>query len=57
MGILEVLTVIFVIAKLVGVVDWSWVQVCIPMYIAIGIYVCMFILYIFNYNNISKMGR
>ena len=35
MGILEVLTIIFVVLKLVGVITWSWWSVFIPMYIAV----------------------
>lgn len=38
MGILEFLTLIFIVLKLIGVIDWSWVQVFIPVYISIGIY-------------------
>lgn len=38
MGVLEFLTVVFIVLKLVGVIDWSWVQVFIPVYISIGIY-------------------
>lgn len=35
MGILEVLTIVFVVLKLVGLITWSWWTVFIPMYIAI----------------------
>lgn len=38
MGLLEVLTVIFVILKLVGVISWSWWVVLIPLYILLVIY-------------------
>lgn len=38
MGLLEVLTVIFVILKLVGVISWSWWIVLIPLYILLVIY-------------------
>lgn len=37
MGILEVLTIIFVVCKLVGVIDWSWWLVLLPEIIAVGI--------------------
>ena len=39
MGILEVLTIVFVVLKLVGVITWSWWTVFIPMYIAVVWYV------------------
>lgn len=35
MGVLEVLTITFVVLKLVGVITWSWWSVFIPMYIAV----------------------
>ena len=35
MGLLEVLTVIFVILKLVGVISWSWWIVLIPLYLSV----------------------
>ena len=38
MGILEVLTIVFVVLKLVGVIAWSWWAVFIPMYVAIAVY-------------------
>lgn len=38
MGVLEVLTIVFVVLKLVGVIAWSWWAVFIPMYVAIAIY-------------------
>ena len=39
MGILEVLTIIFVVLKLVGVITWSWWLVFLPTIISISIYV------------------
>ena len=39
-GILNILTIIFVIAKLSGVIDWSWGLVLLPTWgplLAIGI--------------------
>lgn len=39
MGLLEVLTVLFVALKLTGVIAWSWWLVLLPEIIAVGIYV------------------
>lgn len=39
MGFLEVLTIIFVICKLVGVISWSWWLVFLPEIVAIVWYV------------------
>lgn len=49
MGILEVLTVVFVVLKLVGVITWSWWLVLLPLIIAAVIYVTMYALIIINY--------
>lgn len=38
MGVLEVLTIVFVVLKLVGVIAWSWWAVFIPVYVAIAVY-------------------
>ena len=39
MGILEVLTVVFVVLKLCGVISWPWLLVILPEIIAVAIYV------------------
>lgn len=39
MGIAEILTIIFVVLKLVGVISWSWWVVFLPLIIALGLYV------------------
>lgn len=38
MGVLEVLTIIFVVLKVLGFITWSWWTVFIPLYIALAIY-------------------
>lgn len=45
MGLLEVLTIIFVILKLVGVIAWSWWLVFLPLIISVVIYVCVWTFY------------
>ncbi len=47
MGILELLTIIFVVLKLIGVIDWTWFQVLIPLMISIGMYVIAFGVWLF----------
>ena len=44
MGLLEVLTIVFVVLKLLGVIAWSWWLVFLPLIIAVGIYVIVFVL-------------
>lgn len=38
------LTVLFVILKLVGVITWGWLAVFAPVLIAIGIYLVVYVL-------------
>ena len=43
-GILNILTIIFVIAKLSGVIDWSWGLVLLPTWgplLALGIFMAV----------------
>jgi hypothetical protein len=37
LGFFSILTLIFVVAKLAGAIDWSWWLVFLPMLIPIGI--------------------
>jgi len=39
MGIAELLTIVFIVLKLTGVIAWSWWLVLLPILIAVGIYV------------------
>lgn len=38
-GIVGVLTIVFVVLKLVGVIAWSWWWVLSPLWIAFGLWV------------------
>jgi hypothetical protein len=38
-GILEILTAIFIILKLIGTIDWSWWLVLLPEIVAVVLYV------------------
>ena len=38
MGIIEILTIIFVICKLIGLIDWNWFLVLLPEIITAAIY-------------------
>lgn len=48
MGFTEVLTIIFVVCKIIGVIDWSWWLVLLPEIIAVGLYILSFILGLFG---------
>lgn len=42
MGIAEVLTVVFIVLKLIGKIDWSWWLVLLPEIIAIVLYLAIY---------------
>ena len=44
MGLLGVLLIIFIVLKLVGVIDWSWWLVLIPLWISLGLFVLVFVI-------------
>lgn len=50
MGFTEILTIIFVLLKVFGVISWSWWLVFLPEIIAVGLYVVFSILSIFGVN-------
>lgn len=48
MGLAELLTVAFVVLKLVGVISWSWGLVLLPEILAIAFYLLLIILKTFH---------
>ena len=51
MGFTEVLTIIFIVLKLLNIIDWNWFLVLLPEIIALTIYI---IVVIFQYRSINK---
>lgn len=43
-GLFELLTVVFVVLKLTGLIDWSWWWVLSPILIPIGIAILIWVL-------------
>ena len=43
MGFTEILTIIFVVLKLIGIISWSWWLVFMPEIIAVALYVLFLI--------------
>ena len=41
MGFTEVLTIVFVVLKLLGIINWSWWLVLLPEIIAGVVYICL----------------
>ena len=48
MGICEILTIVFVVAKLLGVIDWGWLYVFLPEIIAFVLYIALLLVHIFG---------
>lgn len=46
-GLHTVLTLIFIVLKLVGVIDWKWVWVLSPIWIVLALNIIVFLIYIF----------
>ena len=44
LGILDVLLVVFIVLKLIGVIDWGWLWVLSPLWISILIVLVMIII-------------
>lgn len=57
MGFTEVLTIIFVVCKLVGVINWCWVLVLLPEIIAFVFYIAMIVLQILGIRHVSKKSK
>lgn len=64
MGFLEVLTLVFIALKLMGVIDWGWITVMSPMIFAFSMYFIMLICFIVyslksdnkDYNRVNRFG-
>jgi len=54
MGFTEVLTIIFVLLKVFGVITWSWWVVFLPEIIAVALYVIILIANIVAVNKTHK---
>lgn len=55
MGVLEILTIVFVVLKLIGVISWSWWVVLLPELIVLPIYVIALIFYYIQLKKINKL--
>lgn len=54
MGFAEVLTIVFVVLKLLGKIDWSWWLVLLPEIIAVAIYIILCIVVVVQNCRINK---
>ena len=46
LGILDVLTIVFIVLKLIGVINWSWWWVLSPTLIELGLVIVILIIYV-----------
>ena len=44
LGLLEVLTIVFIVLKLCGLISWSWWLVLMPLWIEFGVIVVLLII-------------
>lgn len=44
LGVCSVLTIVFVVLKLCGLIDWSWLWVLSPIWISIGLVVVVLLI-------------
>ena len=48
MGFTEFLTVVFIVLKLIGVINWSWWLVLLPEIIVFVLYIAFFLVPVFG---------
>ena len=54
MGFTEVLTIIFIVLKILGKIDWSWFLVLLPEIIAVATYIILCIAVVVQNCRINK---
>lgn len=54
MGITEILTIIFVILKLLGKIEWPWIAVLLPEIIGFASYAVLLIIHIHTVHSAQK---
>ena len=57
MGCTEILTIVFIALKLLGVIAWSWWLVLLPEIIAFVLYVILFIVGLVGVGKTHKVVR
>lgn len=54
MGFTEVLTIVFIVLKLIGIINWSWILVLLPEIIAVSIYIIVILINFISYRSLNK---
>lgn len=55
MGLLSILTIVFVVLKLIGVIAWSWLLVLTPLWILIGLWILGLVLFICGWKGVNRL--
>lgn len=54
MGFLELITIVFVVLKLMGIITWGWFLVLLPAIIAIVFYLVLIVMVIWYNEKLDK---
>ncbi len=57
MGFTEFLTIVFIVLKLINVINWNWILVLLPELIAIILYLIIIIGIIHSNHKINKIFK
>ena len=57
MGFTEILTIIFIVLKCIGVISWSWWLVLLPELIAFAVYLLLVVYSVYQRNQIVKEAK
>lgn len=57
MSFTSVLTIIFIILKVAGVIDWPWIWVLSPLWISLALFVLLLLIFLFVFLAISIAGE
>ena len=57
MSLLSTLQIIFIVLKLLNLIDWTWGVVLIPFWIGLGLYVAVSVAWIIHLTNMDYKSR
>lgn len=57
MGFIELLTLVFIVLKLINAIEWSWFMVLLPEIIAFSIYIPVLLLAIFGTTSSPRRSK
>lgn len=57
MGVIEILTIVLVTLKLLGVIAWSWQTILLPEYVTIVLYINWILLQFYRWRRERKRRK